>query len=140
VARRADGGPDPKDRIGARECVQMGATKSGRRFPAYWYARRRESRITPALKDGNATARCLHRRTDPCHDAQVGHSGRSTMTPQFRSGQTVRFPPGSCAARWSLGTIKSSSSFRTSVANNNIVKSALEPYGRVAKESELERA
>jgi len=70
-----------------------------------------------------------------------GHSGRLNMTPRFRSGQTVRF---------------SAKVMRRSVVTEDyqivrqlpdergeqqyLVKSALEPYGRVAKESELQQA
>jgi hypothetical protein len=62
------------------------------------------------------------------------------MTPQFRSGQTVRFVnalPHSMAAG-NYQVVKQLPEERGE--QRYIVKSAVEPYGRVAKESELKKA
>jgi hypothetical protein len=76
-----------------------------------------------------------------CHDARAGHFGRSTMTPQFRSGQNVRISSGLLRHVAAAGEYQIVKQLPEEHGEQQyIIKSAVEPYGRVAKESELERA
>ena len=63
------------------------------------------------------------------------------MTPQFRSGQTVRFANGllrRLATTQDYQIVKRLPDERGE--QQYLIKSAIEPYGRVAKESELQQA
>jgi hypothetical protein len=63
------------------------------------------------------------------------------MTPQFRSGQTVRFSSGLLrrfAGAENYQVVKQLPDVGDE--KQYIIKSVLEPCGRVAKESELEKA
>jgi hypothetical protein len=63
------------------------------------------------------------------------------MTPQFRSGETVRFASGllrRLAATGDYQIVKRLPDVGDE--KQYIIRSAFEPCGRVAKESELERA
>jgi hypothetical protein len=63
------------------------------------------------------------------------------MTPQFHSGQTVRFSSGLLRRFASTGDYQIVKRLPdVGDEKQYIVKSALEPCGRVAKESELEKA
>jgi hypothetical protein len=65
----------------------------------------------------------------------------SNMTPQFRSGQTVRFSTGLTRRSMVTGDYQIVKQLPDERGEQQyIIKSALEPYGRVAKESELETA
>ena len=109
--------------------------------PTRTIARTKTPRITLALKDGNATARRTTLRSDLCHGCTIGAFGRLNMNPRFRSGQTVRF--SARLMRQAMVTadyqiVKQLPDERGE--QQYLVKSALEPYGRVAKESELQQA
>jgi hypothetical protein len=63
------------------------------------------------------------------------------VTPEFRSGQTVRFAKG--LLRYTTATGNYQIVKRLPDVGDEkqyIIKSAIEPYGRVAKESDLEKA
>jgi hypothetical protein len=63
------------------------------------------------------------------------------MTPQFRSGQTVRFASGllrRVATTRDYQIVKRLPDERGE--QQYLIKSSIEPYGRVAKESELQQA
>ena len=63
------------------------------------------------------------------------------MTPQYRSGETVRFSSGLLRRFASTGNYQIVRRLPdVGDEKQYIMKSALEPCGRVAKESELERA
>ena len=63
------------------------------------------------------------------------------MTPQFHFGQTVRFSSGLLRRLASTGDYQIVKRLPdVGDEKQYIVKSALEPCGRVAKESELEKA
>jgi hypothetical protein len=62
------------------------------------------------------------------------------MTPQLRSGQTVRFSSGLLRRFASTGNYEIVKRLPDVGGEKQyIIKSALEPCGRVAKESELEK-
>ena len=61
------------------------------------------------------------------------------MTPQFHSGQTVRFSNGLLRRSAATGDYQIVKQLPdVGDEKQYVVKSALEPHGRVAKESELE--
>jgi len=62
------------------------------------------------------------------------------MTPQFRSGETVRYSNGLLRYASTRGNYEIVKRLPEAGGEQQyVVKSVLEPYGRVAKESELER-
>jgi hypothetical protein len=62
------------------------------------------------------------------------------MTPQFRSGQTVRFSSGLLRRSAATGDYQIIKQLPDAADEKQyVIKSALEPHGRVAKESELKK-